>query len=136
MVATEARFALAAKNSEQGKIGQMKINFGVPASAAHPKPDLSKVGKEIYELLTNTGSHGYKQKVRRQKIDIDADRSYSPSEVAAILNVSYDAASRLMLKMKGVIDLGTATRRYKRGKKKLRISGTNLQTFMKSKTKI
>ena len=40
-----------------------------------------------------------------------------------------------MLKMKGVVDLGTLTRRYNRGKKKLRISGKNLLTFLRSKTK-
>ena len=60
---------------------------------------------------------------------------YAPSEVAAILNVSYDAALRLMQKMKGVVDLGTPTRRYKRGKKKLRISGKNLLAFLSAKTR-
>jgi hypothetical protein len=49
--------------------------------------------------------------------------------------VSYDAASRLMQKMKGVVDLGTPTRRYRRGKKKLRISGKNLLAFLRSKTR-
>ncbi len=55
--------------------------------------------------------------------------------VVEILNVSYDAASRLMQKMKGVVDLGTPTRRYKRGKRKLRISGKNLLAFLRGKTK-
>ncbi len=27
------------------------------------KPDLRKVGRDIYELLTNTGRHGYKQRM-------------------------------------------------------------------------
>jgi len=49
----------------------------------------------------------------------------SRSRPLAILNVSYDAAMRLMLKMKGVADFGTPTRRYKPGRK-LRISGKNL----------
>jgi hypothetical protein len=53
-----------------------------------------------------------------QTVKIESEQNYAPSEVAAILNVSYDAASRLMLKMRGVVDLGTQTRRYKRGKKK------------------
>ncbi|MGA9063456.1 MAG: hypothetical protein WB341_17565 [Terracidiphilus sp.] len=99
------------------------------------KPDLRKVGRDIYEVLTNTGRHGYKQRMRKRTIKIEPERNYAPSEVAAILNVSYDAASRLMQKMKGVVDLGTPTRRYKRGKKKLRISGKNLLAFLRSKTR-
>lgn len=99
------------------------------------KPDLRKVGREIYELLTNTGRHGYKQRMRKRTIKIEPEQNYAPSEVAAIVNVSYDAASRLMQKMKGVVDLGTPTRRYKRGKKKLRISGKNLLAFLRSRTK-
>ena len=99
------------------------------------KPDLRKVGRDIYEVLTNTGRHGYKQRMRKRTIKIESERNYAPSEVAAILNVSYDAASRLMQKMKGVVDLGTPTRRFKRGKKKLRISGKNLLAFLRSKTR-
>jgi hypothetical protein len=111
---------------------------GMPLSTSFHqdhKPDLRKVGKDIYELLTNTGSHGYKQRKRNQTIRIEPEQNYAPSEVAAILNVSYDAASRLMLKMKGVVDFGTPTRRYKRGKKKLRITGKNLLAFLRSKTR-
>jgi hypothetical protein len=70
-----------------------------------------------------------------QTVKIESEQNYAPSEVAAILNVSYDAASRLMLKMRGVVDLGTQTRRYKRGKKKLRVSGKNLLAYLRSKTK-
>jgi hypothetical protein len=40
-----------------------------------------------------------------------------------------------MQKMKGVVDLGTPTRRYKRGKKKLRVSGRNLSAFIRYKTR-
>jgi hypothetical protein len=111
---------------------------GMPLSANLPpdrKPDLRKVGRDIYELLTNTGSLGYKQRMRKRTIKIEPEQNYAPSEVAAILNLSYDAASRLMQKMKGVVDLGTPTRRYKRGKKKLRISGKNLLTFLRNKSK-
>jgi len=99
------------------------------------KPDLRKVGRDIYEVLTNTGRLGYKQRMRKRTIKIEPEQNYAPSEVAAILNVSYDAASRLMQKMKGVVDLGTPTRRFKRGKKKLRISGKNLLAFLRSKTR-
>ena len=114
------------------------IGIGVPVSTISEhgnKPDLRKVGKDIYEVLTGTGSHGYKQLARKQTVKIEPERNYSPSEVAATLNISYDAASRAMLKMKGVVDLGTPTRRYNRGKKKLRISGTNLLKYIRSKTR-
>jgi hypothetical protein len=99
------------------------------------KPDLRSVGRDIYEVLTNAGRHGYKQRLRKRTIDIEPEQNYAPSEVAAILNVSYDAALRFMQKMKGVIDLGTPTRRYKRCRKKLRISGKNLLAFLRSKTR-
>jgi hypothetical protein len=101
----------------------------------HSKPDLRKVGRDIYELLTNTGRRGYKQRMRKRTIKIEPEQNYAPSEVAAFLNISYDAGLRLMQKMKGVVDLGTPTRRYKRGKKKLRISGKNLLAFLRGKTK-
>lgn len=99
------------------------------------KPNLRKVGRDIYELLTNTGRYGYKQRMRKRTIKIEPEQNYAPSEVAAFLNISYDAALRLMQKMKGVVDLGTPTRRYKRGKKKLRISGKNLLAFLRGKTR-
>lgn len=97
---------------------------------------LRKVGRDVYELLTSTGSRGYKQRARKQAVQFKADDTmYEPKQVAAIINVSYDAALRYMQKMKGVVDLGTPTRRYKRGKRKLRISGKNLLAFLKGKTR-
>jgi len=118
--------------------GKILNLHSMPLSIDYPqgrKPDLRKVGRDIYEVLTNTGRHGYKQRMRKRTIKIEPEQNYAPSEVAAILNVSYDAASRLMQKMKGVVDLGTPTRRYKRGKKKLRISGKNLLAFLRRKTR-
>ena len=116
----------------------MKEIIGVPVSTIPNdgnKPDLRKVGKDIYEVLTGTASHGYKQPVRKQTVKIEPEQNYAASEVAAVLNLSYDAALRLMGKMKGVVDFGMPTRRYKRGKKKLRISGKNLLAFLRSKTR-
>lgn len=113
---------------------QELMPFGVKSSG-NSKPDLRKVGRDIYELLTNTGRHGYKQRMRRRTIKIDPDKNYVPSEVAAFLNLSYDAALKQMQQMKGVVDLGTPTRRYKRGKRKLHISGKNLLRFLRSKTR-
>jgi hypothetical protein len=116
----------------------MKRVIGMPVSTIPQqgrKLDLCKVGKDIYEVLTGTGSHGYKQRARDQTVKVEPEQSYAPSEVAAILNVSYDAALRHMMRMKGVVDLGTPTRRYKRGKRKLRISGKNLLTYLRGKTR-
>jgi hypothetical protein len=90
--------------------------------------------KDPSQVPTGKGRRGYKQMVRNQKVKIEPEQSYSPGEVAAALNVSYDTALRRMLKMKGVVDLGTPTRRYKRGKKKLRIRGKKLLAFLETKT--
>ncbi len=86
----------------------MKSDFGVPVSSVSEqgnKPDLRTVGKAIYEVLTGTGRQGYKQRVRKQPVKIEPEQNYAPAEVAAILNVSYDAALRMMLKMPGLVDL-------------------------------
>ncbi len=60
---------------------------------------------------------------------------YTPGEVSALLNVSYDTAVRRMQKMKGCVDMGTQTKRYQRGKKLLRISDKNLVAFLRGKTR-
>ncbi len=90
--------------------------------------------KDAAQVPTGKGRSGYKQRVRNQKVIIEPEQNYSPGQVAAALNVSYDTALRRMQKMKGVVDLGTPTRRYKRGKKKLRIKGKKLQAFLSNKT--
>jgi hypothetical protein len=114
------------------KIPRMPLSTNLSPGS---KPDRHKVGRDIYELLTNTGRHGYKQRLRKRTIKIKPEQNYAPSEVAAILNLSYDAASRLMQKMKGVVDSGTPTRRYKRGKKKLRINGKILLKCLRNKSR-
>lgn len=75
----------------------------------------------------------WKAQARGKQVQVEPNRNYTPSEVAAILNVSYDTALRQMQKMKHVVDLGTQTRRYKRGKKMLRISGKHLVSFIQNK---
>ena len=90
--------------------------------------------KDTSEVLTSEGGLGYKQQVRNQRVKIDPEQNYDPGQVAAALNLSYDTALRRMQKMKGVVDYGTPTRRYKRGKRKLRISGKNLLAFVRTKT--
>ena len=103
------------------------------AAQASGKIDLRKVGKDIYELLTYPGRRSFKQRARKQSVELKPDKLYTPSEVAALLNVSYDAAVRRMQSMKGCVDMGTQTKRYKRGKKLLRISGKHLVAYLRSK---
>jgi hypothetical protein len=105
------------------------------AAQASAKIDLRKVGKDIYELLTYPGRRNFKQRARKQTVELKPDKLYTPSEVAALLNVSYDTAVRRMQSMKGCVDMGTQTKRYKRGKKLLRISGKNLVAFLRAKTR-
>lgn len=102
---------------------------------ASAKIDLRKVGKDIYELLTYPGRRRFKQRARKQIVELKPDKLYTPSEVAALLNVSYDTAVRRMQGIKGCVDMGTQTKRYKRGKKLLRISGKNLIAFLRAKTR-
>jgi hypothetical protein len=97
-----------------------------------PKSDVGN-HNDASEVLSRDDRRGYKQLVRDQTIKIEPEHNYSPGEVAAALNLSYDSALRRMQKMKGVVDFGTPTRRYKRGKKKLRISGRNLLAYLRSK---
>jgi hypothetical protein len=137
--------AITATKSEAGEFGGSRTNQ-VTNNGDHQIPAIedaaiirtSECGvrdqKDTSDVLTSKGRHGYKQQVREQKVEIEPEKNYTPSQVAAALNVSYDAALRKMLKMKGVVDLGTPTRRYKRGKRKLRISGKNLLAFLRSKT--
>jgi hypothetical protein len=107
----------------------------VTTAEASAKIDLRKVGKDIYELLTYPGRRGFKHRARKQTVELKPDKLYSPSEVAALLNVSYDTASRRMQTMKGCVDMGTQTKRYKRGKKLLRVSGKHLIAFLRAKTR-
>ncbi len=98
-----------------------------------PKSDVGD-HKDAFEVLTRENRRGYKQLVRNQMVKIEPEHNYTPGEVAAALNLSYDSALRRMPKMKGVADFGTPTRRYKRGKRKLRISGRNLLAYIRTKT--
>ena len=107
----------------------------VTSAYSWSKPDLHKVGKDIYELITHPRRRGFKELARKQIVELKPDKLYTPGEVSALLNVSYDTASRRMQKMKGCVDMGTQTQRYKRGKKMLRISGKHLVAYLRSKTR-
>ncbi len=119
-----------------GILEQAGIPLQPPVTAATvAKIDLRKVGKDIYELITYSGRRSFKQRARKRTVELKPDNLYSPSEVAALLNVSYDTAVRRMQNMKGCVDMGTQTKRYKRGKKMLRISGKYLVAYLRSKTR-
>ena len=78
----------------------------------------------------------YKTAAReRLPLAIDRLKNYAPAEVATILNISYDTAIRRMETMKGVMDMGTKEKRYKRGKRMLRVSGAKLLDYLRSKQK-
>ena len=137
--------AVAAIGNEAGGSASSHTNLG-SNNDDHPIPAIEDASvirtpechvgdhKHASEVLTREKRRGYKQLVRNQKVKIEPEHNYSPGEVAAALNLSYDSALRRMHKMKGVVDLGTPTRRYKRGKKKLRISGRNLLAYLRTKT--
>ena len=119
-----------------GILEQAGIPLQPPVTAATvAKIDLHKVGKDIYELITYSGRRSFKQRARKRTVELKPTTFYSPSEVAALLNVSYDTAVRRMQNMNGCVDMGTQTKRYKRGKKMLRISGKHLVAYLRGKTR-
>lgn len=76
----------------------------------------------------------YKKRAReRQPLPIDPLKLYSASEVAAILNISYNTALRRMEKMPGCIDISPPAPRRKRGKRMLRVSGLHLKQYLRGK---
>lgn len=110
------------------------LNF-MPLSFPETRPDLQKIGRDIFNgLVRLREGTTYKRRVRQRPIDLKPDARYRPAEVAVLLGVSYDTALRRMQKMKGCVDMGTKTKRYKRGKKLLTVSGKDLQAFLRSKT--
>jgi len=74
----------------------------------------------------------WKKEARGKQIKVSPDQNYCPAEVAAIINRSYDTALRLMKKL-GASNLGTPTRRHKRGKSMYVVSGRKLLDYLKSK---
>jgi hypothetical protein len=107
----------------------------LPLSMPKGKSDLRKIGNEIHHIIVEgTRRAGYKQRVRKQIVELKSDRRYRPAEVAALLQVSYDTACRKMEKMTGCVDMGTKTKRYKRGKRMLTVSGKEIVAYLRSKT--
>lgn len=89
-----------------------------------------------YEALYSRGSlddlqnnNKPKRKKRLLSVDIKPDYLYSPQEVASVLSVSYDTATRIMGGMTRVANL--AKRRAK--KRLLRIKGSDLRAYIQDK---
>ena len=91
--------------------------------------DLKTVGQDIYDLLNVPLKKRQPWKRQAVSVEIKPDHLYSPREVAAVLSVSYDTATRIMCRMKRVANL--AKPRTK--KRLLRIKGSDLRAFIYDK---
>jgi hypothetical protein len=93
------------------------------------RPDLNKVGQDIHNALNVPRKKQQAWKRRVVSIEIKPDHLYSPREVAAVLSVSYDTATRIMCRMKRVANLAKP-----RAKKRLlRIKGSDLRGYIQDK---
>jgi len=96
---------------------------------APDNPDLTKVGQEIYRLLSAPPKKRQAWKKRMVNVEIKPDHMYSPTEVGAVLSVSYDTATRIMGRMRRIANLANP-----RAKKRLlRIKGSDLRAYIQDK---
>jgi hypothetical protein len=96
---------------------------------AWSKPDLKKVGQDIYDLLNMPPKKRQTWKKRVVSVEIKPDHMYSPKEVGAVLSVSYDTAVRTMQRMKRSADFAKP-----RAKKRLlRVKGSDLRAYIQDK---
>jgi hypothetical protein len=93
------------------------------------KPDLRKVGQDIYDLLNIAPKKREAWKKRVKDVQIKPDHLYGPKEVKVVLGVSYDTAVRTMERMKRTANLAKP-----RAKKRLlRVKGTDLRDYIHGK---
>lgn len=93
------------------------------------KPDLKKVGRDIYDLLNMLSEKRQAWKARSVNVEIKPDHLYGPKEVRVVLGVSYDTAVRTMERMKR-----TANFAKPRAKKRLlRVKGCDLRDYIQGK---
>lgn len=114
------------------KVTKVSKKFGV--SVRGPEPYHQALVDSTREFVKQFAKSlpDWKREARGKQIKLDPDRNYCPAEVAAIINRSYDTALRLMKKL-GAPNLGTPTRRYKRGKSMYVVSGRKLMNYLNSK---
>ncbi len=96
---------------------------------AWSKPDLKKVGQDIYDLLNVPPKRRQAWKKRVVNVEIKPDHLYGPKEVKVVLGVSYDTAVRTMQRMKRSADFAKP-----RAKKRLlRVKGSDLRAYIQDK---
>ena len=96
---------------------------------APDKPDLKKVGQDIYHFLNVRPKKRQAWKRCVVNVEIKPDHMYSPKEVGAVLSVSYDTAARIMGRMRRIANLANP-----RAKKRLlRIKGSDLRAYIQDK---
>jgi hypothetical protein len=93
------------------------------------QPDLRKIGQDIYDFWNMPPMKRQVWKKRVIAVEIKPDHMYSPQEVAAVLSVSYDTATRIMSRMKRVANLAQPRAR----KRLLRIKGSDLRAYIQDK---
>jgi hypothetical protein len=129
---SERRTTLA---SMEQRVSSMEQTVSSVASLSRSlQSDVEKVAPFVFAALSRRTHRksGWKAKVKTMDIPVlELRRYYSPREVAAIIGVSYDTAIRRMLEMPGVMDFGTKETRFKRPKRKLRISGRDLMDYIR-----
>ncbi len=108
------------------------IPHAVTSAKAHAwsQPVLSQVGHDIYNQLTGRPRED-KQSWKRclGSVEIKSDHLYSPKEVAVVLSVSYDTASRIMSRMKRSANLAKPHAK----KRLLRVRGSDLRDYIQGK---
>ncbi len=77
----------------------------------------------------------WKANARELEVELKPNRYYSVKEVSALLNISYDLALTIVEKMPNVLDLGHPETLHKRGKRILRVKGTELIAFVYRRSK-
>ena len=95
---------------------------------AETKIDLNAVGREIYDLLASKTTR-WKKRAQRKEVVVKPDHMYSPGEVAAVLSVSYNTATRIMERMKRTANFAKPRAR----KRLLRIQGSDLKDYIRGK---
>jgi hypothetical protein len=96
---------------------------------AWSQPDLAQVGHEIYDQLIEPRKNSESWKRHLGSVEIKSDYLYSPREVAAVLSVSYDTATRIMSRMKRTANLAKPHAK----KRLLRVKGTDLRDYIQGK---
>ena len=121
------RRALKGMNLSHNEMGNLN-NIPGMKPYAWSKPDLTKLGHDIYDLLRVPEK---RQTWKRRVIDVEItpDHLYGPKEVMVVLCVSYDTAVRTMQRMKRTADLAKP-----RAKKRLlRVKGSDLRDYIQGK---